>query len=59
MWCIFCDSTVDSGGAGGARDPPEFWGSEKKIEREIGNLLLQAPLDLKNYLRRCVKIVRK
>ena len=30
------DSGVDSEGAGGARAPPEFGGSEKRIEREIG-----------------------
>ena len=46
------DSGVDSEGAGGARAPPEFGGSEKRIEREIDNLLLRAPLDLKSYLRR-------
>ena len=40
-------SGVDSGGA-----PPEFGGSEKRIERETGNLLLRAPLDLKSYRRR-------
>ena len=45
-------SAVDSRGAGGARAPPEFGGSEKRTEREIDNLLLQAPLDLKSYLRR-------
>ena len=40
-------SAVDSGGA-----PLEFEGSEKRTEREINNLLIQAPLDLKSYLRR-------
>ena len=44
-------SAVDSGGAGGARALPEFEGSENMTEREIENLLLQAPLDLKSYLR--------
>ena len=44
-------SGVDSGGAAGARAPPEFGGSEKGTEREIDNPLLQAPLDLKSYLR--------
>ena len=45
-------SGVDSGGAGDARAPPEFGGLEKRTEREIDNLLLQAPLDLKSYLWR-------
>ena len=42
-------SAVDSGVAGGARASPKFGDSEKRIERVIDNLLLQAPLDLKNY----------
>ena len=42
-------SVLDSGGAGSARAPPEFGGLEKRTEREIDNLLLQAPLDLKRY----------
>ena len=37
----------------GAKVSPEFGGSEKRMESEIENLLLQAPLDLKSYLRRC------
>ena len=44
---------VDIGGAGGARAPPKFRGSEKRTETEIDNLLLQAPLVLKSYLRLC------
>ena len=40
-------SSVDSGGA-----TPEFEGSEQRTERDINNILLKAPLDLKNYLRR-------
>ena len=42
------DFTVDSGGARDARG-----GSEKRIEREIDNLLLGASLNLQSYLRRC------
>ena len=49
-----CTSGVDSKGVGGARAPPEFGGSEKRVEREINSLLLRAPLDLKSYLRCCV-----
>ena len=45
-------SGVDSGGAGGDRAPPEFGDLEKRTEREIDYLLLEAPLDLKSYLRR-------
>ena len=48
------EAGVDSGDVGGARAPPESGGSEKRTEREIDNLLLQAPLDLNSYLRRCV-----
>ena len=33
-------SVVDSGGPGSARALQEFGGSEKRIEREIDNLLL-------------------
>ena len=42
---------VYSGGAGGARASSEFGSSEKKTEREIDNLLLKTPLDLKSYLQ--------
>ena len=39
-----CSSGVDSGDAEGARAHPEFGGSENRIERDIDNLLLRAPL---------------
>ena len=51
-WVNMGSSGVDSGGAGGDRAPPEFGGLEKRTEREIDHLLLEAPLDLKSYLRR-------
>ena len=58
IW-IYRVSVVDSGDADGARAPPEFKGSEKRTEREIDNLLLQAPLDLESYLRLCEWCVSK
>ena len=44
---------VDSWDAKGTRAPTKFWGSEKRREREIDNLLLRASLDLESYLRGC------
>ena len=47
------DAIISSvGGAVGDKAPPEYGGSEKRIERKIDNLLLRAPLDLKSHLRR-------
>ena len=51
-------SAVDSGGAGGARAPPEFGGSEKgrsliSAHQSLAITVIQpAPLDLKSYLQR-------
>ena len=52
-------SAVDSGGAGGARAPPEFGGSEKgrsliSAYRSLAITASTSALDLKSYLRRCV-----
>ena len=54
-------STVFSGGAGGARAPPESWGSEK-----VRSLIsaywsyyyeVRTPLDLKSYQGICMVLV--
>ena len=40
---------LEGGGAEGAfAPPPEFGGSEKRIERETGNLLIRAPPESKS-----------
>ena len=36
-------STVDSGGAGGARATPEFGGSEKRTERDRQSITTSTP----------------
>ena len=46
-------SPVEGGGTGGA---PESGGSENRTDRNLNNLLLQAPLDSKSYQRRRVRI---
>ena len=46
--CLF--SAVDSGGAGGARAPPEFGGSEK------GRSLIFAYQSIVLHLRRCMYV---
>ena len=45
------DKIKTSLGAGDARAPAKFRGSEKRKERKIDNLLVGAPPDLKSYLR--------
>ena len=47
MITIYYYSAVDSGGAGGARAPPEFGGSEKG-QSLISAYRSLAPLDLKS-----------
>ena len=46
-------SPVEGGGTGGA---PESGGSENRTDRNLNNLLLQAPLDLKSYQWHRVRI---
>ena len=45
-------SGVDSGGAGGARAPPEFGGPEKRTEREIDSINKSTPEFI--YLWLCI-----
>ena len=47
LMCFSLLTTVDIGSARAAKATPECGGSEKRIEREIDKLLLQAPLYLK------------